>query len=985
QKALRLMIDSVSLKAWASWVDDRFTLPKKIGQAIAEMALDGSVDNIIVDVNKTNWQKSTLSANLVDVSSSPSSYIPGIDNVNGYIETNLHKGFVNVETNDFKFFPKKIYQQALHFDHIKGQMAWLWEPKNKRVTVNSGAVKVSSSFGEGNGYFLANIPWGGDDPKSNFILQLGIKNSSVEHYQQFVPKKLPKALTHWLSTSLGAGNISQTGFIYRGGSSGENNTRSLQLFLDAEETEISFSPDWPTLQEATAKVLVDDEYAQLFSTQAKMLDEPIDKLRVTWQEYNKKELNVRLNTDLPAITGLRLLKETWLRTKVGNSLDAWSATGDMSLDVNVNVPLLTEVKAASTNSKQLVKVTFKNNEFQSNTRKLNIQAVKGFLFYSNQRGLYSDGLSVSLFGNTLPLSITQLARKSSSDSLVDGEYLSITGDSFVNIKPLSEWMGISIFPQLSGGVAYNLNIRVPTDKKSRKYSAKLSLSSNLKGLSSDLPVPFAKNKNQLKSFELTGWLKDNSTKYVVQLGDDIRAEFDGSNRSGVLLVGRTEELLSPPFKVQRKETFSVRASLKEFSVGQWFNFLSSWPEPKKNTLKSKKLIAMLNFDIDIEKLSVRETVIDNVSVVGKRIGNIWDAHINNKMIDGGFIVDDTFATPIKVDLNHFIILGDGVKKDLASVVVDPLAEMDFSLVKTAKINVKNLYYKDTALGGWDFMINPIKNGVRVDDIRAEFSQLSLTGINSAGASLIWSEKGSGEFPAQRETIFKGVLAGAGIHHLFKDFGFPPLIESKTTDIAINVAWNGSPAFFSMDKLRGNMQAELKDGLFVQNETKASTGVLRLFGLFNFNTWARRLKLDFSDLYKKGVVFDRITSRFLFDQGWIYFQEPLQMKSPSSKFTMAGKIDYVNENIDGVLVTTLPVGGNLTFVAALAAGLPAAAGVYIVSKIFKPQVDKVSSLTYSIKGNWSDPEVKFLNIFNNRSAENEEKSQSAISPLLEEYE
>ena len=41
---------------------------------------------------------------------------------------------------------------------------------------------------------------------------------------------------------------------------------------------------------------------------------------------------------------------------------------------------------------------------------------------------------------------------------------------------------------------------------------------------------------------------------------------------------------------------------------------------------------------------------------------------------------------------------------------------------------------------------------------------------------------------------------------------------------------------------------------------------------------------------------------------------------------------LNENIDGVLVTTLPVGGNLTFAAALAAGLPVAAGVYIAGKL-----------------------------------------------------
>jgi uncharacterized protein YhdP len=848
--------------------------------------------------------------------------------------------------------------------------------------VNSNAIEASASFGVGNGYFLVDIPWGGDSRKSNFILQLGLQNSSVEDYQQFVPKKLPKALTHWLSTSVGAGNISQVGFIYRSNFSGKNNASSLQLFFDAEKADVSFSPDWPILEEATAKVLVDDEYVELFSTQAKMLGEPIDKLRVTWQEYKKKELNVRLNTDLPAITGLRFLKETWLRTKVGNSFDAWTATGNINLDVDVNIPLLTEVKGVSANSKQLVKVVFKNNNIQLDKQKLNLQAVKGSLLYSSQRGLYSEGLSVSLFDNTLPLEIKQLSDKSSEDSLVDGKYVSIAGDSFVNIKPLSEWLGISALPQLSGRVPYNLNIRVPTDKTSRDYLAKISLSSDLKGLSSDLPYPLSKSEGQLKDFELTGWVKDRSAKYVAHLGGDIKAGFDSSDQSGFLSVGRNEELLSAPFEEKVEKTFSIRASLQELSVSQWFDFLSSRPRSQKINVETEKSIATLDYDIEVKNFSVRETIISDVSIVGKRVGNRWDARIKSKVVDGGFVVDDTFVTPIKMDLNHLLVSGSSAEKNLSSVTADPLATMNFSLVKAAEVNIKSLYYKDMDLGPWSFRVNPIKNGVRVDDIRAEFGQLSLVGANATGASLIWSENFSGELPAPQETVFKGRLFGGGIHHLFKDFGFPPLIESKTTDVAINVAWDGSPAFFSMDKLRGNVRSELKNGLFVQEKGNASTGILRLFGLFNFNTWVRRLKLDFSDLYKKGVVFDRVSSLLVFDRGWIYFQEPLQVKSPSSEFNLAGRIDYINEDIDGVLVTTLPVGGNLTFAAAFAAGLPAAAGVYIISKIFKPQVDKVSSLTYSVKGNWSDPEVKFLNLFGNKAADNEEQAQLPTASVLE---
>ncbi len=184
----------------------------------------------------------------------------------------------------------------------------------------------------------------------------------------------------------------------------------------------------------------------------------------------------------------------------------------------------------------------------------------------------------------------------------------------------------------------------------------------------------------------------------------------------------------------------------------------------------------------------------------------------------------------------------------------------------------------------------------------------------------------------------------------------------------------------MERLRGTLKFKMNDGLFLQKENTAASGILRLLGLFNFNTWARRIKFDFSDLYKKGIAYDDLNGKFSFDQGKMYFQEPLVVKSPSSEFTMAGEIDYLKENIDAVLVTTLPVSGNLTVAAAFAAGLPAAAGIYLISKIFKPQVDKVSSLTYGVKGSWNDPDVKFLSIFNNSLKQNELSPSNALDDL-----
>jgi uncharacterized protein YhdP len=64
------------------------------------------------------------------------------------------------------------------------------------------------------------------------------------------------------------------------------------------------------------------------------------------------------------------------------------------------------------------------------------------------------------------------------------------------------------------------------------------------------------------------------------------------------------------------------------------------------------------------------------------------------------------------------------------------------------------------------------------------------------------------------------------------------------------------------------------------------------------------------------------------------------------------------------VATLPVVSNLPWIAALAASLPVAAGVYIVSQVFNKQMNRLSSVVYTIAGTWDDPEVNFDRIFDN---------------------
>ena len=97
--------------------------------------------------------------------------------------------------------------------------------------------------------------------------------------------------------------------------------------------------------------------------------------------------------------------------------------------------------------------------------------------------------------------------------------------------------------------------------------------------------------------------------------------------------------------------------------------------------------------------------------------------------------------------------------------------------------------------------------------------------------------------------------------------------------------------------------------------------------------------------------------------------------------MTGNINLTTDVPDLRLVATLPVGSNLPWVAALVGGLPAAAGAYVVSKVFEEQVDSFSSAVYDISGTIQQPELTFKKIFD---VDNDDVQQASpeVSETLE---
>lgn len=206
------------------------------------------------------------------------------------------------------------------------------------------------------------------------------------------------------------------------------------------------------------------------------------------------------------------------------------------------------------------------------------------------------------------------------------------------------------------------------------------------------------------------------------------------------------------------------------------------------------------------------------------------------------------------------------------------------------------------------------------------------------------------------TWYKGRLEGENLADVLLAWGFAPSTTSEDFRLDVDSRWPGSPAFFSLNRLSGNLDARLRKGQL--REVDGGAQALRVFGLLNFDSIGRRLRLDFSDLFSKGLSYDRIKAELKATDGVYVTSKPLTVAGPSSNLELDGRLDLVNDRIDAKLLVTLPVSNNLPL-AALIVGAPAIGGaLFVVDKLLGDKVARFATVQYSVEGPWQSPKITF---------------------------
>lgn len=971
-RADRLNLAEVTAAFRAVGIEQRL-----LNSAVDGLNARGDIANLELSIPAGAPAKFVLQANLDQVIVDSWRGAPALTNVSGFVQSEAQDGFVLIEdTPAFGVYFPDIFANGLEFSSVQGSVGWQLRPQQNAIYVNSGLLQLTRGPSQVSSKFRLYLPWRDGSAPMNMSLAVGLTNGHARDRESYIPTVLDAGLREWLAAGIQGGDVPEAGFLYRGRFGGDAKESAVQLWFSVDDGAIDYHPDWPNVTDVTAEVVVDNNRVKADVTHARVWDTITERAEVLLTS-DRGQLDLLFAGDIngPGEDGLRFLRETPLRASLGDVFDEWQVTNKVAGRVALDLPLAGDTSGGY----QRLDLQLAPGTLQLTELDLTFDNVRGDLVYDSQTGLSSKQLQGELWGESITASIDSPLVE--ADSSFPQRDIVAQFEGHTPVAAVQQWLQS---PELKFGqgkakVQGTLKVPLATDGP----LIELALTSDLVGVSFDLPAPLAKSEVTPVDLAIDIPIYGDRTEVRISANDLVNAQIniaeDGVSSVGVAIGD--EPILLP-------QKISITGALPEGDFYQWMDVIERYqayaaPYATDSTGETE-LKTLIN--LYVEQASMDETLAEQLRLLGWQESDHWRFDVDSELVRGEIVVPDQEGAPLQANLEYLRLPQDDPEGQAESEA-DPLADVVLADLPDMDVSLDQFFIGEDLYGSWRFKLRQQEYGVLASDILGSVRGMAVIGtdgqLEGEGASLEWLNQ-DGIITTQ----FRGRLIASDMREVLYLWEQPEVMETSKAVFDADVAWTGSPAMIDYTNFNGSINVDIEHGRFLEGVEGGGDAFLRLVALFNFDSWARRLRLGLSDIVDSGLTFDNIDGKFIFDDHRLLLPEPVVVKAPSSTLRYAGTFDLKNELLDTKLVATLPVGGNLTFLAAVAAGLPAAAGIWAVSKIFKKQVSKVASVSYHIHGDWADPKSEFDRLFDNNPVRKRrapaESEMNTANPILPEH-
>ena len=925
EEAWHLQADRLELTPLTPLLNALAPLPEGFATTVERLKVIGGLRNVLIDVrpNATDDSKFSFAANLDRVGFDAYHGAPAARNVSGSISGDLGHGELRMDSKDFLLHLDPIF--AKPWQYIQANARLTWKLDKEGFTLIAPYLKVLGEEGKIAGDFLIRLHF--DHNQEDYMdLRVGLVDGDGRYTAKYLPAVLSPALDEWLRTAILKGAVDQGFFQYQGSLNhgAEDAARSISLFFKVHDAELAFQPGWPHVSKVTGDVFVEDSGVRILASKGQLLDTQVSDIYVSIPHVPEgQSTHLFLDGGFAGGLGdgLKILKEAPIGT--AETFAGWEGEGDLQGKLKLDIPLVKGEQPKIVVDFKTAKARLKLPE-----PPLELTQLKGDFRFDSSKGLSGQNITARAFDKPVSAQIFADGREGKLNTRV-------TASGQVEVKKLANWLSVTQSLPASGVIPYQLQLTL------NGGDSQLMVNSNLKGVAIDLPAPFGMPAETGRDTTFRMTLQGAERRYWVNYGE--LANFTFAAPPGNFAEGRGELFLgNGNAMLPAAKGLRVRGVLSQLDVGPWQDLVNKYAGQDPGG-SAKQLLSSADFKVG--KLSALGTTLDQASVQLTRKPAAWALQLDSQQVKGAASIPDAKASPMVINLQYVRLPAPDPKVLADENSPDPLATVDPTKIPALDITINQLFQGNDLVGAWSLKVRPTARGIALNSL-----DMGLKGI------LLQGSGGWEGAPGSSTSWYKGRISGKNLADVLKGWGFAPSVTSQEFHMDVDGRWPGSPAWLASKRFSGTLDASMREGQFVEVEGGAQA--LRVFGLLNFNSIGRRLRLDFSDLFGKGLSYDRVKGLLVATNGVYVTREPIQMTGPSSNVELNGTLNLVGDQIDAKLMVTLPVTNNLP-IAALIVGAPAVGGaLFLIDKLIGDRVARFASVKYTVKGPWKEPKITY---------------------------
>ncbi len=855
---LAASVEQLDLQEFSEMVQFFAPLTQENRTLLTHLEVKGQVNNF---TGYLNTEKNIFAVNgeFNNIFISSFADFPQIKNLSASIHGSNESGIIGFNTQKASVFFPDIFRKAIPIELITGQLAWQqqadkWLIESEQLVLNVKDAQTTSKLS-------ILVP---NNEDSIFMdLQSAILNiEDVSAIPNYYPVSLmTKKVLRWLDNAFVAGKIKQGGLLFSGKLNEYPFTQGQGVFevlLDASQVELQFAPHWPHLHNVNAEIAFQQGGLIVTSDHAEVHGLNISNTQVEIPHLGKSNYVLVKGRAIGKINNsLKFMQETPLHHTVDKFLDVIDSSGSIRVSLKAKVPLAQWLESK-------VDGVIKLNKIGLNIKAINLKVseVNGKLTFTEQ-GLFAKNIKAKALGGSIDINLDTQQLKTTLKATGTTDILQLQKQfSFFNDELLAN-------NKIKGAFAYQLMLNLPSEKMAK---AKLNIATSLRGVTMDLPGKLKKAANEDKQLDLNFLLSDAELLPLnINFNNDIKAAMyiDTQQKqlySANIIYGDGQA------SIPKDKTVNVHVNQPSFDITEWLALFGS------NGNKQQSNQSIVNtIHIKTENLRWNNQSYGFFDMFLTQNEQKWLGQLHSPVAKGHFVIPFKQSDTDKIKLEMAYIDFSKLIKTKSEKKAREV-ETDFPLID---IFSEKLLWMGSNLGALEIKTERILGGIRFNSVNIISMDYQLK------MSADWVKQGSNSV-----TTFQGLLASDDMGKVTYKVGLGhDLVEAKGS-IEFSGQWPGAPHQFSLEDVEADVDVILKDGRIASIEP----GFGRALGFLAMEQWVKRLTLDFTDLYKKGLSFNSITGLFTIEQGAAHTNR-LFIDSIPAQIIISGGTDLLTKKLD----------------------------------------------------------------------------------------